>query len=154
MVTSLQILCWARLRLIRATHVSNPQQKSGLVSTSLVGSGISIYLSSRSHASWAQNIFHISGTYLDSGGAHNSAPKHIYHFCNVHLGYTLVWLCLVYCTSMGIRYKSQRALREIFPKLNKSQKVVKEEKAASKSSPFTTSSLSRRPPCNFMFFSM
>ena len=32
---------------LASTHVSNPQQKSALVSTSLPGSGISIYLSSR-----------------------------------------------------------------------------------------------------------
>ena len=49
--------------------------------------GISIYLSWSllSHVSWAGHIFHISGTYLDSGRPHNSAPKHIYQPSNVHL---------------------------------------------------------------------
>ena len=59
--------------------------------------GISIYLSWSllSHVSWAGHIFHISGTYLDSGRPHNSAPKHIYQPSNVHLECSSKNLCMV-----------------------------------------------------------
>ena len=96
--------------------------------------GISIYLSWSllSHVSWAGHIFHISGTYLDSGRPHNSAPKHIYQPSNVHLECSsknfcmvaflsrfhqpthlllskagnLFLLCSIYYSSTDIRYKS------------------------------------------------
>ena len=124
----------ARLRLIRATHVSNPQQKSALVSTSLAGSGISIYLSRPA-------MRHERGTYFTSAAHILTVVGHITQHPSIYISsamYTsttgVPWLRSVYCTSMDIRYKSQSTGRDVPKACQGSQKVFKEEKAKSQKS--------------------